>query len=106
MDWITISLQARQSRIQNVEHVGPENARKKTEAWAAASQNNLKQTTVSALRTVRSCAKNIALEIGNPPPSAWRDVEVANGVAQREFASHRGISSEFLRLMPPICETP
>jgi len=27
-------------------------------------------------------------------------------VAQREFASHQGISSEFLRLMPPICETP
>jgi hypothetical protein len=54
MDWITMSLQARNLAYNNVEHVGTENARKKTEAWAAASQNNLKQTTVSALRTVRS----------------------------------------------------
>ena len=73
MDWITMSLQTRNPAYNNVEHVGPENARKKTEAWAAASQNNLKQTTVSALQPLEATlvlgAKNIALEIGNPPPS-------------------------------------
>jgi hypothetical protein len=34
MDWITMSLQARNLAYNNVEHVGPENARKKTEGWA------------------------------------------------------------------------
>jgi hypothetical protein len=38
MDWITMSLDARNLAYNNVEHVGPENARKKTEAWAAASK--------------------------------------------------------------------
>jgi hypothetical protein len=38
MDWITMSLEARNLAYNNVEHVGPENARKKTEGWAAASQ--------------------------------------------------------------------
>jgi arylformamidase len=38
MDWITMSLEARNLAYNNVEHVGPENARKKTEAWAAASK--------------------------------------------------------------------
>jgi len=42
MDWITMSLQARNLGYNNVEFVGPENARKKTEAWAAASQNKPK----------------------------------------------------------------
>jgi hypothetical protein len=37
-DWITMSLEARNLAYNNVEHVGPENARKKTESWAAASQ--------------------------------------------------------------------
>src|SRR5262245_5606321 len=38
MDWITMSLEARNLAYNNVEHVGPENARKKTEGWAAASK--------------------------------------------------------------------
>jgi acetyl esterase/lipase len=37
-DWITMSLEARNLAYNNVEHVGPENARKKTEGWAAASK--------------------------------------------------------------------
>ena len=37
MDWITMSLEDRNLAYNNVEHVGPENARKKTEGWAAAS---------------------------------------------------------------------
>jgi hypothetical protein len=40
MDWITISLEARNLAYNNVEHVGPDNARKKTESWAAASKLN------------------------------------------------------------------
>ena len=33
MDWITMSLEARNLAYNNVEHVGPDNARKKTEGW-------------------------------------------------------------------------
>ena len=35
MDWITMSLEARNLAYNNVEHVGPENARKKTEGCVA-----------------------------------------------------------------------
>ena len=38
LDWITMSLEARNLAYNNVAHVGPENARKKTEDWTAASQ--------------------------------------------------------------------
>ena len=38
MDWITMSLETRNLAYNNVEHVGPENARKKTEGWAAAAE--------------------------------------------------------------------
>ena len=38
MDWITMSLEDRNLAYNNVEHVGPENARKKAEGWAAASK--------------------------------------------------------------------
>jgi len=38
MDWISMSFEARNLAYNNVEHVGPENARKKTEAWTAASK--------------------------------------------------------------------
>ena len=38
MGWITMSLEARNLAYNNVEHVGPDNARKKTEDWAAASK--------------------------------------------------------------------
>ena len=66
LDWVTIS-------IRNGEHVGPENARKKTEAWAAASQNNLNRQQCQRCGPLEAQlalgAKNIALEIGNPPPS-------------------------------------
>ena len=39
LDWITMSLEARNLAYNNVEHVGADNARKKTEGWAAASKN-------------------------------------------------------------------
>ena len=38
MDWQTMSLEARNLAFNNVAHVGPEFARKKTEGWAAASK--------------------------------------------------------------------
>src|SRR5262245_49009131 len=38
MDWITMSLEARNLAYNNVEHIGPDNARKKSEDWAAASK--------------------------------------------------------------------
>src|SRR5262245_1237823 len=38
VDWMTMSLEARNLAFNNVAHVGPEFARKKTEAWAAASK--------------------------------------------------------------------
>jgi len=38
MDWQTMSLKERNLAFNNVEHVGPEFARKKTEEWAAASK--------------------------------------------------------------------
>ena len=46
MDWITMSLEARNLAYNNVEHVGPENARKKTEGWAAASKTLREQRPV------------------------------------------------------------
>ena len=38
MDWMTMSLEARNLAFNNVAHVGPEFAQKKTEEWAAASK--------------------------------------------------------------------
>jgi hypothetical protein len=38
INWITMSLEARNLACNKVEHGGPENARKKTEDWAAASK--------------------------------------------------------------------
>jgi acetyl esterase/lipase len=38
MDWITMSLDARNLAYNNVEHVGPDTAGKKAEGWAAASK--------------------------------------------------------------------
>src|SRR5262249_10666496 len=38
MDWMTMSLEARNLAFNNVAHVGPEFARQKTEGWAAASK--------------------------------------------------------------------
>src|SRR5262249_13845022 len=38
MDWMIMSLEARNLAFNNVVHVGPEFARQKTEAWAAASK--------------------------------------------------------------------
>jgi hypothetical protein len=37
MDWMTMSLEARNLAYNNVAHVGPDFARQKTESWAAAS---------------------------------------------------------------------
>src|SRR5262249_10893800 len=38
MDWMTMSLEARNLAYFNVAHVGPDFARQKTESWAAASK--------------------------------------------------------------------
>ena len=38
MDWMTMSLEARNLAFNNVAHVGSEFARQKTEEWAAASK--------------------------------------------------------------------
>ena len=38
MDWMTMSLEARNLAYNNVEHVGPDSARTKTESWAEASK--------------------------------------------------------------------
>jgi arylformamidase len=38
MDWMTMSLEARNLAFNNVAHVGPNFARRKTEGWAAASK--------------------------------------------------------------------
>jgi acetyl esterase/lipase len=37
MDWMTMSLEARNLAYNNVAHVGPDFARQKSESWAAAS---------------------------------------------------------------------
>src|SRR6516165_6857820 len=66
MDWTTMSLEARNLAYNNVEHVGPENARKKTEGWAAASQ---------ALREQRP--KHLDLSYGNGERNKW-DLYPAN----------------------------
>ena len=66
MDWITMSLEARNLAYNNVEHVGPENARKKTEEWAAASQT---------LRQQR--LEHLNLAYGNGERNKW-DLYPAN----------------------------
>src|SRR5262249_7619504 len=66
MDWITMSLEARNLAYNNVEHVGPENARKKTEEWAAASQT---------LREKRP--KHLGLAYGDGERNKW-DLYPAN----------------------------
>src|SRR5262245_5694837 len=66
MDWITMSLEARNLAYNNVEHVGPENARKKTEGWAAASKT---------LREQRS--QHLDLAYGNGERNKW-DLYPAN----------------------------
>src|SRR5499427_1947867 len=66
MDWITMSLEARNLAYNNVEHVGPENARKKTEEWAAASQTLRQQH-----------PKHLGLAYGNGERNKW-DLYPAN----------------------------
>src|SRR5438132_65794 len=66
MDWITMSLEDRNLAYNNVEHVGPENARKKTEGWAAASKT---------LREQRP--KHLDLAYGNGERNKW-DLYPAN----------------------------
>ena len=66
MDWITMSLEDRNLAYNNVEHVGPENARKKTESWAAASKT---------LREQRP--KHLDLAYGNGERNKW-DLYPAN----------------------------
>src|SRR6185437_14298055 len=66
LDWITMSLEARNLAYNNVADVGPENARKKTEGWAAASKN---------LRRQRS--EHLDLSYGNGERNKW-DLYPAN----------------------------
>ena len=66
MDWITMSLEARNLAYNNVEHIGPDNARKKTEAWASASK---------MLREQRS--KHLDLAYGKGERNKW-DLYPAN----------------------------
>src|SRR5205823_8498078 len=66
MDRITMSLEDRNLAYNNVEHVGPENARKKTEGWAAASKT---------LREQRP--KHLDLAYGNGERNKW-DLYPAN----------------------------
>src|SRR5262245_64935609 len=66
MNWITRSLEDRNLAYNNVEHVGPENARKKTEGWAAASKT---------LREQRP--KHLDLAYGNRERNKW-DLYPAN----------------------------
>jgi arylformamidase len=61
-----MSLKDRNLAYNNVEHVGPDNARKKTEAWAAASKT---------LREQRS--KHLDLAYGNGERNKW-DLYPAN----------------------------
>ena len=67
MDWITMSLEARNLAYNNVEHVGPENARKKTEGWAAASEmsrhSNLIHITRARIPNVRSSRSRDRLNV-------------------------------------------
>ena len=60
LDWITMSLEARNLAYNNVEHVGTDNARKKTEGWAAASKT---------LREQRS--QHLDLAYGNGERNKW-----------------------------------
>ena len=60
LDWITMSLEARNLAYNNVEHVGADNARKKTEGWAAASKT---------LREQRS--QHLDLAYGNGERNKW-----------------------------------
>src|SRR5215468_12428131 len=74
MDWITMSLEDRNLAYNNVEHVGPENARKKTEGWAAASKT---------LREQRP--KHLDLAYGNGERNKWDPcfVHIHGGYWQR-----------------------
>jgi arylformamidase len=60
MDWMTMSLEARNLAYNNVAHVGAEVARKKTESWAAASK---------VLREQRS--KHLNLAYGPGERTKW-----------------------------------
>lgn len=60
MDWMTMSLEARNMAFNNVAHVGPEFAGKKTEGWAAASKT---------LRTQR--AQHLDLPYARGERSKW-----------------------------------
>ena len=60
MDWQTMSLEARNLAYNNVAHVGPEVARKKTESWAAASK---------VMREQRS--KHLDLAYGQGERTKW-----------------------------------
>src|SRR5437762_13638747 len=76
MDWITMSLQARNLAYNNVEHVGPDNARKKTETWAAASKTLREQ-----------CPQHLDLAYGNGERNKW-DLYPANDPQGAMLRSH------------------
>src|SRR5262249_60231112 len=60
MDWMTMSLEARNLAYNNGEHVGLDHARTKTESWIAASK---------AFREQRS--KHLDLPYASAKPTEW-----------------------------------
>ena len=78
MDWITMSLEARNLAYNNVEHVGPDTARKKTEGWAAASKT---------LREQRS--QHLDLAYGKGERNKW-DLYPANDAKSPCFVHIHG----------------
>jgi arylformamidase len=92
MDWITMSLEARNLAYNNVEHVGPDNARKKTEGWAAASKT---------LREQRS--QHLDLAYGKGERNKW-DLYRANDPRRRAlFTSTAAIGNAVVRRSSPAC---
>src|SRR6516165_3376908 len=86
MDWITMSLEARNLAYNNVEHVGPENARKKTEGWAAASQT---------LRGQRPA--HLDLSYGNGERNKWDLYPASDRRRHASFTSTVAIGSAAAR---------
>jgi arylformamidase len=71
MDWMTMSLEARNLAYFNVAHVGADFARQKTESWAAASKT---------LREQRSKHLNLAYGPGERTKPGCRSLESSNSL--------------------------
>ena len=94
MDWITMSLEARNLAYNNVEHIGADNARKKTEAWAAASKT---------LREQRS--KHLDLAYGQGERNKWDLYPPAIPRRRASFISTAAIGNGVVRRSSLACPT-